>query len=74
MLLMETIDLRLDQIERVAPDWLADLYEDQGPLTRTRAYIKNGFARTFGDCRRTLSDSVRCGSRKNRTEPAGAQW
>ncbi|NTZ07974.1 hypothetical protein [Burkholderia metallica] len=51
--LMETLRLRLDQIERVDPDSLdedalADLYEDQETLTRMLADIESNFARTFG--------------------------
>ncbi|WP_175794180.1 hypothetical protein [Burkholderia ambifaria] len=51
--LMETIRLRLDQIECMDPesldeDALAALYEDQDTLTRLLAYIESNFARTFG--------------------------
>ncbi|MCA7972520.1 hypothetical protein LGM42_21830 [Burkholderia sp. AU39826] len=51
--LMETIRLRLDQIECMDPDSLdedalADRYEDQETLTRLLTHIESNFARTFG--------------------------
>ncbi|MBR8057665.1 hypothetical protein [Burkholderia dolosa] len=53
VVLIETIRLRLEQIEQIDPDSvdedvLADLHENQDTLVRLLAYIEDGFARTFG--------------------------
>ncbi|AJY12385.1 hypothetical protein K6W16_02720 [Burkholderia dolosa] len=53
VVLIETVRLRLEQIEQIDPDSvdedvLADLYENQDTLVRLLAYIEDGFARTFG--------------------------
>lgn len=50
---IETIRLRLEQIEQVDPDSvgegvLADLHGSRDSLVRLSAYIEDGFARTFG--------------------------
>ncbi|MBR8301049.1 hypothetical protein KDW49_10000 [Burkholderia dolosa] len=53
VVLIETVRLRLEQIEQIDPDSvdedvLADLHENQDTLVRLLAYIEDGFARTFG--------------------------
>ncbi len=53
VVLIETIRLRLEQIEQIDPDSvdedvLADLHENQDTLVRLLAYIEDGLARTFG--------------------------